>query len=97
PPLLSFPTRRSSDLGFAGGVQNGSNRPSAAVRLWHTGGNANVFVSTPHKERRCHPFAVFLADCVDHIEIIVDFARAEIQSGGILDRKSTRLNSSHLG
>src|SRR5438093_7520482 len=81
--------------GFAGGVQNGSNRPSAAVRLRHTGGNANVLVSARHEERRCHPFAVFLADCVDDVEIIVDFGRAEIQSGSIF--ATNRLLSFELG
>src|SRR5262245_19191567 len=69
--------------GFAGGVENGTNSPSAAVRFRHTGGNANVLFSALHEERRSHPFAIFLAHCVDDVEIVVDFGGAEIQSGSI--------------
>src|SRR5207249_12188215 len=46
--------------GFAGGVENSSYRPSTAIGFRHTGGNANVLVSTLHEKRRRHPFAIFL-------------------------------------
>src|SRR6185437_2964102 len=69
---------------FAVGVENGPNRPPAATGVEHTGGNANVFVSAFHEERRRHPSPVFPADCVDNLESVVDFGGAEIESGSIL-------------
>src|SRR5205807_9093720 len=82
PPLPSFPTRRSSDLGLH--LARRSGRTSVA--------RATVTAT---------PFGDNLFDLATSFDVLYSLEAADEQAAvdelfRILDRKSTRLNSSHL-
>src|SRR5699024_12257080 len=82
----SFPTRRSSDLGLASGMMISTFQIGAALGVAIIGG---VFYSLlgphPQADDYAHAFTIALGCNV-----------ALLALGGWLDRKSTRLNSSHV-
>src|SRR5205814_10178976 len=82
--LLSFPTRRSSDLANAVTVRG---QPSAGAR------DRNLFAMDP-----THPFIIAGPSGKDLDEYYPPRAADDGIDGLVqIDRKSTRLNSSHLG
>src|SRR5262245_30861163 len=72
------------DYGFAGRVQNRTNRPSAAVGFRHAGGDANILLTTLYEKGGGHSFAILLADGVDNVEIAVDLCGTKIECRRIL-------------
>src|SRR5262245_46048495 len=60
--------------------QNGSYRSAAAIGLWYTRGDADIFVSALRKESGCHSLTVFFPHRIDDIKIVVDLGCAEMQS-----------------
>src|SRR5205807_8915686 len=93
PDLLSFPTRRSSDLLVLLASARAILAPNDTSSLRVTAHAAsNMFSSIRMLTRRSavvyQPARFFPADRVLRIPMI--------RSSAVLDRKSTRLNSSHL-
>src|SRR5262245_65299337 len=76
--LLSFPTRRSSDLGAEIGAETDADR----ALLLH--GALDIEEAAAEEEVRRRAMRDRRAGSVHHLHLVVD-------------RKSTRLNSSHLG
>src|SRR5205814_10445707 len=93
PPLPSFPTRRSSDLD-AEVVGETSGPVAEGARLFHDKGCLSCHTIQGQGGRR-GPNLTQIGDLLSHDEITI-----RISNGGHnmpADRKSTRLNSSHLG
>src|SRR5206468_12371147 len=90
----SFPTRRSSDLRFRTGmVHQGYTEPRAAVAVWDTSGQVTVWSNTQLPFDIQNTLAEILVLPPSKIRVIVPGIGGGF--GGKLDRKSTRLNSSH--
>src|SRR5206468_12507861 len=86
PPLHSFPTRRSSDLGQRNARQLGKRLKNLTF--------ASVFTSPLQRAMRTCELAGFQAVAeVDHNLVEWDYGQYEGRRSA--DRKSTRLNSSH--
>src|SRR5690606_40053086 len=94
PDPHSCPTRRSSDPVLAGKGNNGADGRSAARRLRRRGVRVQVI------EAHAAPYQLPPADLVIDAAYGTGFRgayRAPLAvGGGQLDRKSTRLNSSHV-
>src|SRR5205807_10122220 len=93
--LLSFPTRRSSDLGFSEVVKQEVNWREVVVPTAYE----TLFV-LPRGNTLSQPSEHLLRDSTDALlkEIYQHYDYVIIDSSPVLaaDRKSTRLNSSHL-
>src|SRR5205814_9135642 len=85
--LHSFPTRRSSDLGLIDLSRNG--RYADDVRIEILGSDGAIFVET-------HPAQRVRLGRRAGLETVWERAGEDAFRAGV-DRKSTRLNSSHLG
>src|SRR5205807_4862276 len=93
-PLHSFPTRRSSDLG-QGARSGGVHYVSPSVSTWFSGEEICLGLAArllPRVKRPMGHSGVPEHDAPPGAHAIV--ARGNDSAGG--DRKSTRLNSSHL-
>src|SRR5262245_14635489 len=60
--------------------QNGTYRSAAAIGLWYTRGDADIFISALREESGCHALPVFFRNRINDIKIVVDLGCAEIQS-----------------
>src|SRR5262245_40276118 len=60
--------------------QNGTYRSAAAIGLWYTRGDADIFISALREESGCHPLPIFFPNRINDIKIIVDLGCAEMQS-----------------
>src|SRR5205814_3064903 len=86
PDLHSFPTRRSSDLGFNPGIQRGIRIGSARD------GSVKYFIPDPCP----YPYAAG-SSMAEGVTVDAEGNVYGADFLGTIDRKSTRLNSSHLG
>src|SRR5690606_40440632 len=85
--LRSFPTRRSSDLGQLERVARGAADVGTRVMLLQVPVEARVHVGAVQREPRGQ-----ISRSAQHIHRAVVF----LEVAGLRDRKSTRLNSSHV-
>src|SRR5699024_12394744 len=88
--LPSFPTRRSSDLNVPGPVP-GAAECAAPIRRVRELQPAHVLGGTDRRH------TVVRADLADGVgQVVADGALGQVEPTRDLDRKSTRLNSSHV-
>src|SRR5690606_40543353 len=86
-PLHSFPTRRSSDLRRERAVLDRRDEATPVLGPRHEGRGARGLLEERERTRRVG---------VHEVEPLVLEPREQARARGHLDRKSTRLNSSHV-